>query len=33
MGDGEEEALAEALEDDLHGLIMVPGQPVTLARS
>jgi LacI family transcriptional regulator len=31
LGDGEEEALAEALEDDLHGLIMVPGQPVTLA--
>jgi LacI family transcriptional regulator len=29
--DGEEEALADALEDDLHGLIMVPGQPVTLA--
>jgi LacI family transcriptional regulator len=33
MGDseGEEKALAEALADDLHGLIMVPGQPVTLA--
>jgi LacI family transcriptional regulator len=31
LGDGEEEALAEALEDDLDGLIMVPGQPVTLA--
>ena len=31
LGDGEEEALAEALADDLHGLIMVPGQPVTLA--
>jgi len=31
LGDGEKEALAEALEDDLHGLIMVPGQPVTLA--
>ena len=29
--DGEEEALAEALADDLHGLIMVPRQPVTLA--
>lgn len=31
LGDGEEEALAEALADDLHGLIMVPGQPATLA--
>ena len=31
LGDGEEEALAEALSDDLHGLIMVPGQPVTVA--
>jgi LacI family transcriptional regulator, galactose operon repressor len=31
LGDGEEEALAEALADDLQGLIMVPGQPVTLA--
>jgi len=31
LGEGEKEALAEALEDDLHGLIMVPGQPVTLA--
>jgi LacI family transcriptional regulator len=31
MADGEEGALAEALEDDLHGLIMVPGQPVILA--
>ena len=31
LGDGEEEALAEALADDLHGLIMVPGQPVILA--
>ena len=31
LGDGEEEALAEAVADDLHGLIMVPGQPVTLA--
>jgi LacI family transcriptional regulator len=31
MGDGEEEALAEAVADDLHGLIMVPSQPVTLA--
>jgi len=31
LGDGEEEALAEALADNLHGLIMVPGQPVTLA--
>ena len=31
LGDGEEEALADALADDLHGLIMVPGQPVTLA--
>src|SRR5512134_1343847 len=31
LGDGEEEALAEALADDLHGLIMVPGQPVALA--
>jgi LacI family transcriptional regulator len=29
--EGEKEALAEALEDDLHGLIMVPGQPATLA--
>jgi LacI family transcriptional regulator len=29
--DGEEEALAEALADDLHGLIIVPHQPVTLA--
>jgi hypothetical protein len=33
LGDGEEEVLAEALEDDLHGLIMVPGQLVTLAPS
>jgi LacI family transcriptional regulator len=31
LGDGEEEALADALADDLHGLIMVPGQPVVLA--
>jgi LacI family transcriptional regulator len=31
LGDGEEEALAEALADDLQGLIMVPGQPETLA--
>ena len=31
LGDGEEEALAEAVADELHGLIMVPGQPVTLA--
>jgi LacI family transcriptional regulator, galactose operon repressor len=31
LGDGEEEALAEALADDLHGLIMVPGQPLALA--
>lgn len=31
LGNGEEEALAEALADDLHGLIIVPGQPVTLA--
>jgi LacI family transcriptional regulator len=31
LGDGEEEALAEAVADDLHGLIMVPGQPVVLA--
>ena len=31
MGVGEEEALAEAMADDLHGLIMVPGQPVPLA--
>jgi LacI family transcriptional regulator len=31
LGDGEEEALAEALADDLHGLIMVPGQPGPLA--
>ena len=31
LGDGEEDALAEAVADDLHGLIMVPGQPVTLA--
>ena len=29
--DGEEKALAEALADDLHGLIVVPHQPVTLA--
>ena len=29
LGEGEKEALAEALADDLHGLIMVPGQPVT----
>jgi len=31
LGDGEEEALAEAVADDLHGLIMGPGEPVTLA--
>ncbi len=31
LGDGEEDALAEALADDLHGLIMVPGQPAALA--
>jgi len=31
LGDGEEEALAEAVADGLHGLIMVPGQPLTLA--
>jgi LacI family transcriptional regulator len=31
LGDGEQEALAEALADDLHGLIMVPGQPAPLA--
>jgi LacI family transcriptional regulator len=31
LGDGEEEALAEALADDVQGLIMVPGQPATLA--
>jgi LacI family transcriptional regulator, galactose operon repressor len=31
LGDGEEDALAEAVADDLHGLIMVPGQPVALA--
>src|SRR5262249_47954619 len=31
LGDGEAEALGEALEDDLHGLIMVPGDPVTLS--
>jgi len=31
MADGEKEALAQALEDDLHGLIMVPGDPVNLA--
>lgn len=31
LGDGEEEALAEAVADDLHGLIMVPSQPVALA--
>jgi len=30
LADGEREALAEALEDDLDGLIMVPGDPVTL---
>ena len=30
LGEGEEEALAEALEDDLHGLIIVPGQPLGL---
>ncbi|HEY8233684.1 MAG: LacI family DNA-binding transcriptional regulator [Vicinamibacterales bacterium] len=30
LGEGEEEALADALGDDLHGLIMVPGQPVRL---
>jgi len=31
MGDGEEESLAEALADDLQGLIIVPGQPSALA--
>jgi LacI family transcriptional regulator len=31
LGDGEEDALAEAVADDLHGLIMVPGQPLALA--
>ncbi|HET6899439.1 MAG TPA: substrate-binding domain-containing protein [Vicinamibacteria bacterium] len=31
MGDGEEGVLAEAVEDDLDGLIMVPAQPVALA--
>jgi LacI family transcriptional regulator len=31
LGEGEKEALAEALEDDLHGLIMVPGDPLTVA--
>src|SRR4029453_7457319 len=31
LGDAEKEALAEALEDDLHGLILVPGHPATLA--
>jgi LacI family transcriptional regulator len=31
LGEGEKEALAEALEDDLHGLILVPGHPATLA--
>ena len=31
LGDGEEDALAQAVADDLHGLIMVPGQPVALA--
>jgi len=31
MGIGEEEPLAEAVADDLHGLIMVPGQPLLLA--
>ena len=31
LGEGEKEALAEALEDDLHGLILVPGYPATLA--
>jgi len=30
LGEGEEEALAEALEDELDGLIMVPGQPLVL---
>src|SRR4029453_10991593 len=30
LGNGEKEALAEALESDLDGLIMVPGQPVCL---
>ena len=30
LGNGEKEALAEALETDLDGLIMVPGQPVSL---
>ena len=30
LGEGEEEALAEALRDELHGLIMVPGQPQVL---
>src|SRR5262245_2082214 len=31
LGDGEEEALAEALADDLQGLSRVPGQPAPLA--
>lgn len=31
LGEGEKEALAEAVESDLDGLIMVPGQPVSLA--
>src|SRR4029453_935814 len=30
LGNGEKEALAEALETDLDGLIMVPGQPLSL---
>src|SRR6185503_1769742 len=30
LGNGEKEALAEALESDLDGLIMVPGQPECL---
>ena len=31
LGKGEKEALAEALADDLHGIILVPGRPETLA--
>jgi LacI family transcriptional regulator len=31
MGRGEKEALAEALTDELNGLILVPGRPETLA--
>lgn len=30
LGDGEREALAEALDDDVHGIILVPGYPERL---